>query len=316
MHLHHDHEHSGPPAHRERTGYHVAQINIATLIAATDDDLVAEFMGNLDRINAIADSAPGFVWRLKTDEGNATSIKLFENPLEIVNMSVWTSLDALRDYVFNSPHRAFVQRRAEWFVPGSTRTALWFVPEGTIPDVHDGIGRAQFMAEHGPSPYAFSFARPQRPFVIEETTLDDDETQLLVARLNLELTELADDPSENHFTLDNDEITGDNGRMIKARYDDYAIGCGAIRRIGPTVGELKRMYVEDEVRGFKIGAAILFHLEGIARQLGLTEIKLETGPRQEAANALYQHFGYERCEPWGEYIETAATSLCYRKVLP
>ena len=111
MHLHHDHEHSGPPAHRERTGYHLAQINIATLIAPTDDERVAEFMGNLDRINAIAYSAPGFVWRLKTDENNATSIRLFDDPLTIVNVSVWTSLDALRDYVFNSPHRTFLQRR-------------------------------------------------------------------------------------------------------------------------------------------------------------------------------------------------------------
>ena len=103
---------------------HVAQINIGTMLAATDDPLVAEFMDNLERINAIADTAPGFVWRLQTDSGNATEIQIFPNPLTLVNMSVWESADALKEYVYRSDHVEFFRRRAEWFQPDAKRVAL------------------------------------------------------------------------------------------------------------------------------------------------------------------------------------------------
>ena len=92
---------------------HVAQINIGTMVAPTDDPRVAEFMDGLDRINAIADESPGFVWRLQADDGNATSIQIFPDPLTLVNMSVWESVDALKAYVYQSDHVEFFRRRAE-----------------------------------------------------------------------------------------------------------------------------------------------------------------------------------------------------------
>ena len=98
----------------------LAQINVATLRAPIDDPVTAEFANNLDPINAVADGSDGFVWRLQTEGGNATAIQAFADPLTLVNMSVWHSVDALRAYVYSSAHRDFVARRREWFVEGTS----------------------------------------------------------------------------------------------------------------------------------------------------------------------------------------------------
>lgn len=294
---------------------HVAQINIGTMIAPTDDPAVAEFMQALDRVNALADGAPGFVWRLQTEEGNATDIHVFPNLLELVNMSVWTSVDALKEYVYRSEHVDFFRRRAEWFVPDAKRVALWHVEPGEVPELDDAVRRVRFLERHGATPYAFGFGRTPLPLTFETTDLDDPETMALVGRLNDELAAVATEPGENHFSLTTAEVTGDAGRMIRARHDGRLVGCGAVRRIEPTVGEIKRMYVDESVRGERIGAAILDQLELAAVRLGLDEVKLETGPRQVAANALYVRAGYERCAAWGEYLLSPATSMCYSKRL-
>lgn len=294
---------------------HVAQINIGTMVAPTDDPAVAEFMDNLERINALADRSEGFVWRLQTEAGNATDIHIFPNPLELLNMSVWTSVDALKAYVYRSEHVDFFRRRAEWFLPDAKRVALFWVPAGEIPSIAEAVRRTEFFERHGVSPYAFGFGREPLPLLFEETLVDDPQTLMLIETLNAELTALADDPSENHFTLSNEDVTGENGRMIRARYDGQLVGCGAVRRIEPTVGELKRMFVDDSVRGLKIGAAILDRLEMIALSLGMTHLKLETGPRQPAALGLYERAGFVACEPWGEYLATAETSVCLEKSL-
>jgi GNAT superfamily N-acetyltransferase len=297
------------------TQVHLAQINIGTMVAPTDDPRVAEFMDNLERINALADAADGFVWRLQTEAGNATSIQVFSNPLELVNLSVWTSLDALRAYVYRSEHVEFFRRRAEWFERDAKRVALFTVRAGTLPSLNDAIRRVEFLERHGPSPYAFGFAHVPLPVVIEETSLDDADTAQLVRQLNLELASVATEPNENHFSLTVDETSGANGRMLRAHYDGRLVGCGAVRRIEPTVGEVKRMYVEESVRGLKIGAAILDQIELVAIGLDITELKLETGVRQIAAMNVYERAGYAPCDPWGEYVESAATSRCYTKRL-
>ena len=293
---------------------HVAQINIGTMVAPTDDPAVAEFMDNLDRINAIADEAHGFVWRLQTDEGNATDIHVFPNPLELVNMSVWETVDDLKAYVYRTEHVEFFRRRAEWFEAHAKRVALWHVA-GRTAELDDAIRRVEFLERFGPSPYAFGFGRPPSTLLFEETDLDDADTVALVERLNDELAAVATEPGENHVSLTTAEVTGDGGRMVRARLDGRLVGCGAVRRIEPTVGELKRMVVDPAVRGQRIGAALLDRLELCAVRLGLSEIKLETGPRQVAARALYERAGYERCPAWGEYLDSPATSMCYARTL-
>lgn len=299
----------------EALAHHLAQINIGTMVAPTDDPRVAEFMGALDRINALADAAPGFVWRLQTEAGNATAIQIFPNPLELVNLSVWTSLDDLRRYVYHSDHVGFLRRRTEWFEAEAKRVALWWVAAGTIPTLAQAVGRVRFLERYGPSPWAFSFARPEPPLVMETTSLDDSGTAALVERLNAELLAMADDPAEAHFSLSVAETTGANGRMVRARLDGELVGCGAVRVIGPGVGELKRMYVDPATRGRKVGAALVHHLEQVAAELGCRELKLETGPQQAAAIGLYEGAGFTRCGLWGEYLDTPDTSLGYHKLL-
>lgn len=142
---------------------HIAQINIGVMIAPTDDPAVAEFMDNLDQINAQADAAEGFVWRLQSEQGNATDIQIFPNPLQLVNMSVWESVETLKAYVYRTEHVDFFRRRAEWFEAGGKRVALWWIPAGTIPDLDDAVRRVQYLEEHGPTPYAFGFGSVQPP---------------------------------------------------------------------------------------------------------------------------------------------------------
>lgn len=294
---------------------HVAQINVGTMVAPTDHPQVADFMNGLDRINALADAAPGFVWRLQTDDGNATSIQIFPDPLTLANMSVWESVEHLKAYVYQSDHVEFFRRRAEWFEADAKRVALWWVAVGTVPELDDAVRRIRFLERRGPSPYAFGFGRAPAPLVIEQTRLDDPDTLALVRRLNAELEAVATEPGENHFTLDPADVVGDRGAMVRARLDGRLVGCGAVRRIEPTVGEVKRMFVDRSARGHRVGAALLDQLELQACRLGMTELKLETGPRQPEALGLYASAGFERCELFGEYVHTPATSMCFRKQL-
>jgi ribosomal protein S18 acetylase RimI-like enzyme len=293
---------------------HLAQINLGTMVAPVDDPEVAEFMAALDAVNAIADRAPGFVWRLQDDNGNATSIHLFTDPLALVNMSVWESVETLRDYVYRTTHVEYFRRRAEWFRPEGKRVALWWVPEGTVPDVRDGVRRVEFLERHGPSPYAFGFARATSSLLLEPVALDDPGVLDLIGRLNAELGAMYE-PGQNHFGLAADSVTGDRGVLLRATYDGEPVGCGAVRRLEDGRFELKRMYVDPSARGLKLGAALLDQLEAHARRLGGRELVLETGTRQESALALYRSSGFLPTALWGEYLASPDTSLCFAKPL-
>jgi hypothetical protein len=137
--------------------YQLAQLNVATLKAPLDSPLLKDFVDNLDRINALAEQSPGFVWRLKGDGNDATSLRpLGDNVL--VNMSVWRDVDALRDYVYKSAHIEIMRRKREWFArPTGSPFALWWVPEGHEPTVAEAVARLQHLHKHGPSARAFTF---------------------------------------------------------------------------------------------------------------------------------------------------------------
>jgi hypothetical protein len=115
-------------------------------------------MNNLDRVNALAEATPGFVWRLKSEQGNATDIKLTDDPHFIVNMSVWATVEALFDYVYRSDHRSIMVGRRQWFAkPEGPYMVLWWIEEGVLPTAADGLARLEHLARHGPTPYAFTF---------------------------------------------------------------------------------------------------------------------------------------------------------------
>ncbi len=97
--------------------YHIAQVNVGRMRAPKGDPLVSEFYDNLDRINELAEQAPGFVWRLQSDEGNATSIRIPGYDNLLINLSVWESVGDLKAYVYDSEHLDFVKKRKEWFEP-------------------------------------------------------------------------------------------------------------------------------------------------------------------------------------------------------
>src|SRR5215471_2534419 len=140
--------------------YQLAEVNIARMLAPLDSPLMAEFVAQLDVINALADASPGFVWRLQTSEGNATALRPYEDDLILVNLSLWASLADLSAFVYKSRHRQVLQQRSQWFERlNEFYVALWWVPSGHIPTVQEAKERLDYLRAHGESPYAFSFKR-------------------------------------------------------------------------------------------------------------------------------------------------------------
>ena len=141
--------------------HHLAQINIARLIAPIDDPKIAEFVAQLEPINALADKAPGFVWRLQSESGNATDIAYCDDPFIIVNMSVWESIEALRNFAYKSDHARVFRDRAKWFERMANRTTeLWWIPAGHLPTVAEGRERLRHYQSNGATPYSFWFTQP------------------------------------------------------------------------------------------------------------------------------------------------------------
>lgn len=145
--------------------HHLAQLNVGVIKAAMDSPVMADFANNLDRINALAEQMAGFVWRLQTEEGDATSIRPFpEQENLLVNMSVWRDVAALNDYVYHSAHVELMRRRREWFEPmREAFLVLWWVPVGHVPTVEEAIARLQLLRTHGPTADAFTFRRAFPP---------------------------------------------------------------------------------------------------------------------------------------------------------
>ena len=144
--------------------YHLAQMNIARVRAPMEDPIMEGFRTQLDPVNAIADKAPGFVWRLQTEAGNATSIHAWQDPRILVNMSVWTSLEALHAYVYSGAHVPLLRERRQWFEPfDGPMLVLWWIPAGHIPTVEEGKARLALLAERGPTPEAFTFRQSYPP---------------------------------------------------------------------------------------------------------------------------------------------------------
>jgi hypothetical protein len=142
--------------------YHLAQINVARFTLPKDHPDNAGFMAALDPVNAQADFAPGFVWRLVGEGNDAISIDAVpDDPRLAVNMSVWTDLDSLAEFVYRQPdHLAFMRRRREWLEKMDIYMALWWVPAGHVPSVADGLAKVALLAEQGPNPEAFTFRQP------------------------------------------------------------------------------------------------------------------------------------------------------------
>jgi hypothetical protein len=143
--------------------YVLAQVNIGRLAAPLDSPRLAGFVAGLGPVNAVADNAPGFVWRLQTEDGNATALRGFEADAEgadggiLINMSAWESVEDLAAYVYGDAHRAVLRRRREWFEQmKDAYVALWWIPRGHIPTIPEAEERVRQLRAHGPTPQAFT----------------------------------------------------------------------------------------------------------------------------------------------------------------
>jgi hypothetical protein len=138
--------------------YHVAQLNVARALAPMDSPRLAEFVSRLDEINHLGDGSPGFVWRLQGAGGTSVELQVGDDPLYIVNLTVWESIDDLFDFTYRSDHKTVFKRRFDWFERfGRPSACLWWQRAGTLPAVEDAERRLRQLHEHGPTVEAFTF---------------------------------------------------------------------------------------------------------------------------------------------------------------
>ena len=141
------------------SSHQLAQLNVARLLAPIDAPETADFVASLEPVNAQADAAPGFVWRLQTESGDATGVRASDDPLLIVNLTVWESVEALEAFAYReASHLAVLRRRREWFErPTEASTALWWITAGHIPTLDEALDRLAVLRARRPSPQAFTF---------------------------------------------------------------------------------------------------------------------------------------------------------------
>lgn len=281
---------------------HLAQLNIGTLRHPIDDPRTAGFADALPLVNGAGEQSPGYVWRLQSDSGNATDIQVFEDPMVIVNLTVWESVEALKAFAYRGVHRDFFRRRAEWFVPGSSRTALWWVPAGALPSTDDAKQRLDFIDAFGVSPFAFAMGQEHPALVVAPADPDDDRARALFAGLH------------DGFGVDHGDVADGRGALVIAELDDVAVAFGVYQLIDDGTAQITRMHVAQTARGLRIGAAIVAGLERAARAGGARRLLLETGPRQRESLDKYEQFGFRRC-PCRPERDVMDETICVEKSL-
>ncbi len=142
------------------SNYQLAQVNIGRMRGKNiEDPIMAEFVENLDHINALAETSDGFVWRLKDESNNATHFSPYDDPRVIINLSVWRDLKSFEKFVYHSSHLEFLKRRAEWFEKfEKPHLALWWIPSGHLPTIADAVHKLDYLHAQGPSAEVFNFS--------------------------------------------------------------------------------------------------------------------------------------------------------------
>lgn len=144
--------------------FHLAQINVGRLLAPIDDARIAGFVAGLEPINRLAEASSGYVWRLQSEAGNATDILLTDDDLFIINLSVWQSIEALRDFAYSTAHVDVLRQRRSWFERHvEAHFALWWIAAGTLPSPEDALARVERLRRLGPTAEAFTFRSPFGP---------------------------------------------------------------------------------------------------------------------------------------------------------
>lgn len=147
--------------------FQLAQLNIARMRTQRDDPAMQAFNDNLDRINALADAAPGFVWRMAGDGSDEPGGRPF-GPEILANLSVWRDVASLKDYAFRGAHADIMKRRHEWFQRiEEAVVVLWWIPAGHLPSLHEARARLEYLRVNGPSSQAFNFRQTFPPGAIQ-----------------------------------------------------------------------------------------------------------------------------------------------------
>lgn len=151
--------------------FHLAQLNIATIRASLSDPQMADFVAQLQTINAIAETSSGFIWRLQDDhQGDATHIQAYDDPRILINLTIWESVETLSNYVYRSQHGTAMRDRRKWFEKSDQPTlVLWWIPVGHIPTIAEAKERLAYLHQYGETPYAFSFKRSFPPTRLAES---------------------------------------------------------------------------------------------------------------------------------------------------
>lgn len=226
--------------------YHLAQVNIGRTVAPLDSPVMSDFVAQLDSINALADRSPGFVWRLT----EATGVQAYEDPMILINMSVWESIESLHEYAYKSAHRGPLRDRLQWFEkPAKAHMALWWIPAGHVPAVAEARDRLEFRRAWNDSPVAFSFGksfpRPEEPSVDPVTPAVSFENRMLVATSN---TPNGDCNASTHFHYRQE------GARVWATYAGGPVQFGALVAAGDRDGRLDMRYHHVDGRGqFRAG---------------------------------------------------------------
>jgi len=140
------------------TLFHVAQINIARLRHPIDAPESAGFRDNIDRMNALGESQPGFVWRGVGPEFDAIDTDGKADPMLTINTTVWDSIEALAAFAYRTDHREFVRNRSDWFVDlGRPSLAIWWIEAGRVPSLADGMAKLDLLHRLGSTAEAFDF---------------------------------------------------------------------------------------------------------------------------------------------------------------
>lgn len=141
--------------------YQLAQLNIARFRLPAEDPVNADFINALDRVNAIAEQQPGYVWRLQGEGDSAIDVHAFDDPNIVVNMSVWEDMETLAAFAYrNEDHRAIMRRRREWFEHLEFYLVLWWIEAGHRPSVEEAKARLESLRRYGPTAHGFTFKQP------------------------------------------------------------------------------------------------------------------------------------------------------------
>ena len=147
--------------------HQLAELNVGRFRGVNiHDPIMKEFADNLDKINALAESYDGFIWRLKDENNNATAFNPYEDERIAVNMSIWRNIESLENFAYKSGHVDFLRRKREWFENfGSAYLVLWWIPIDTLPTLEEAIARLDYLQLHGSTLHAFTFKNQFEPSV-------------------------------------------------------------------------------------------------------------------------------------------------------